>query len=196
MKRLIFMMTVLALVSIAGAAWALEFSADMVNTAEGRSFAGKIFVSNEKIRMEMAGATTITRMDKKVVWVIMPEQKMYMEQTFDPEKAAGATEKMPGEIKRKLIGQDNVSGRAASKYRVVYTSKVGEAAVLQWVDKASGIPVKTTSEDGSWAEEYRNLSVGAQDASLFEVPPGLRSSPCRIWLMSCNLPGEPAVDEE
>ncbi len=174
MKKISFVMMVLVVLGIAGVVQALDFSADMVSTGEGRSFVGKIFVSNDKIRMEMMGTTTITRMDKKVAWMIMPEQKVYMEQPFDPEKVAGATEKMPGEVERDLIGEDSVNGKAASKYRVIYTSNVGKSTVFQWIDKVSGIPVKTVSEDGSWAVEYRNLNVGAQDASLFEIPTGYK----------------------
>ena len=116
-------------------ALALDFSADMVNRSKEGSFTGKIFAAKDKIRMEMAGAVTITRMDKNVAWVIMPEQKMYMEQPFDPEKIAGATEKMPGEIERALVGHDTIDGRAADKYRIGYTSNEARATELQRDEK-------------------------------------------------------------
>jgi len=174
MKRVMIAAVVAAVMAVAGTAQALEFSADMVSTAAGQQVSGKIYVANDKVRMEMPGATTITRIDAKVVWVIMPEQEMYMEQPFDPEKIAGATEKMPGEIERTPLGTEAVDGKEAQMYRITYTSKAAEATVLQWVDKASGIPVKTEAEDGSWSMEYRNLVIGAPDASLFEIPSGYK----------------------
>ena len=41
---------------------------------------GKIFVAEDKMRVESAGTVSITRLDKKVVWLLMPTEKMYMEQ--------------------------------------------------------------------------------------------------------------------
>jgi len=87
---------------------------------------------------------------------------------------AAATEKVPGEVKRELVGPDVVDGRAVTKYRVVFTARAGEGSVLQWVDDASKIPLKTSAEDGSWSMEYKNLRIEQQDASLFEVPAGYK----------------------
>lgn len=156
----------------ASGALALEFSADMVSTAKGGgSFSGKTFVSNDKVRMEAAGAITISRIDKGVTWVIVPEQNMFIEQPIDVSKVAGATDKVPGELERTSVGSEMVDGRAAEKYRVTYSDKGVRVTVFQWIDKASGIPVKTEAEDGSWSVEYRNLNTGKQPDSLFEVPP-------------------------
>ena len=171
MKRALAVSVLISFV-FSNLALALDFSADMVNTSKEGSFTGKIFAAKDKIRMEMAGAVTITRMDKNVAWVIMPQEKMYMEQPFDPEKIAGATEKMPGEIERTLVGHDTIDDRAADKYRIVYTSNEARATVFQWVESASGIPLKTEAMDGSWSMEYKNLVIGAQSDSLFEIPAG------------------------
>ena len=173
MKRVIVLITVLALLP-ASFAWAFDFSADMVNTAQGRSFNGKIYVSNDKVRMNAAGTSTITRMDKKVAWVLMPGQNMYMEQPLSLENVAGATEKVPGELSRTLIGPDTIDGKAVNKYRVTYTSKDGESSMLQWIDPAINIPVKTAAEDGSWSVEYKNITVGAQPDSVFDLPAGYK----------------------
>ena len=111
MKRMLAAgVSVLAGVVFSGAAMALDYSADMVSTTQEGSFNGKIYTAGEKIRMEMAGSITITRIDKNVVWVIMPAELMYMEQPFEPEKVAGATEKMPGEIERALLGREALDG--------------------------------------------------------------------------------------
>ncbi|MFA5099424.1 MAG: hypothetical protein WC547_00880 [Candidatus Omnitrophota bacterium] len=49
------------------AASAADLSADMINTAGGKVFKGKIFMGNDKTRMETPESISITRMDKKVV---------------------------------------------------------------------------------------------------------------------------------
>ncbi len=79
-----------------GIAFAQDFSADMVSTTKSGVVTGKIFVTKEKTRMEMPQAITITRMDKNVVWILMPDQKMYMEQSLKPENVVATTDKMPG----------------------------------------------------------------------------------------------------
>jgi hypothetical protein len=155
-------------------AFGLEYSAEIVNRSPAGTVTGKIYVADEKVRMEMAGVTTISRADKKVVWVIMPEQGMYMEQPFDPEKMVGATEKMPGEVERIPLGSDTFDGKRVEKYRIVYTSSAGRAVVIQWIEPSSQIPLKTEAEDGSWSMEYHNLRLGRPDTSLFEVPGGMR----------------------
>ncbi len=156
---------------ISGNVSALDFSADMVSTVRGGgSFAGKTFVSGDKSRMEAAGAITITRIDRGVTWMIVPEQNMFIEQPIDVSKVAGVTDKIPGELERSLLGREAVGEISADKYRVAYTEKGRKVTVLQWIDPASGIPVKTASEDGGWSVEYKNLVVGAQPDSLFEVP--------------------------
>lgn len=172
--RKTILLAVVIFLGCASAAWAFDFSADVVSTANGRVFNSKIYVSNDKVRMEAVGTTTISRMDKKVVWVIMPQQNMYMEQMMNPDKIPSATEKMPGEIERKLLGTDTVDGKAVEKYRVRYTSNGMEASVLQWIDPKTKIPLKTASEDGRWVTEYKNLVVGPQPEGLFNVPAGYK----------------------
>lgn len=162
---------ILALSVAAGDAAALQFSADMVSTARGAgAINGKIYAADKKFRMETAGMVTITRMDKGVSWVIVPGQDLVMEQPIDMGKVAGATEKVPGEIERTLLGRETFDGRAADKYRIIYADKGARATMLQWIDVSSGIPLKTSSEDGAWTVEYRNLVVGPPDPSLFEIP--------------------------
>ncbi len=147
-----------------------EFSADMIHTAGGQVMRGRIFVSNDKIRMETPDGVTISRMDKKLVWVLMPQDRMYMEQPFDPAKAAATSEKVDGELERTLVGQEMVDGKTAGKYRVVYEQNGRRVTLFQWLVEGAKIPVKTAAGDGSWTMEYQNIQTGAQPDSLFEVP--------------------------
>jgi len=154
-------------------AMALDFSADIVSTSKDGKFTGKIFATQDKIRTEMADVVSIVRMDKKVMWVIMPGQNMYMEQPIDPAMlASGASEKVPGEIERKLLGSEPIDGRPTDKYRITYESNGARQSILQWSDTATSFPVKVSAEDGSWVMEYKNLKVGPPDPTIFEVPEG------------------------
>lgn len=172
MKRFAIGIALITLIVLmaAAAAHAAGFSADVVSSSPAGTFTGKIYVDNDKVRMELPMAVTITRMDTKTAYTLMPAQRMYMEQKFDPAQAAATREKLQGEIERTLIGTDTVDGSPAKKYKVSYESDGMKASVYQWMRDGLEIPVKTAAVDGSWAIEYKNLKVGTQDAGLFEIP--------------------------
>ena len=129
-----------------------------------------IFISKDKTRMETLEGITITRMDKKVVWILMPKDKMYMEQPFDPSKAVASSEKVSGEIERKLIGQEIIDGKMTNKYQIVYNQNGKRETIFQWLAVGLKIPVKTAAGDNSWIMEYKNIKTGKQSDALFEVP--------------------------
>jgi hypothetical protein len=154
----------------AAAALAEDFSADMISTTKGKVFKGRMFISKDKTRMETQESITITRMDKNLVWILMPKDKMYMEQAFDPTKAAATSEKVNGEIERKLVGQEKIDGKTAKKYQVVYSQGKKKETMFQWIVPGVQMPVKTAAVDDSWSMEYKNIKKGRQPDALFEVP--------------------------
>ena len=184
MKKSSLLFAVIFFFLVCAVASAQEFSADIVSTSAGHSFQGKIFVAKDKVRMEMPEAVTISRVDKKVVWMLMPAQQMYMEQPLDPKNIPATAEKAPGEIKREFLGPDMVDGKAADKYRVSYETNGRQWTMLQWIAKGMSMPIKSAAENGSWMFEYRNIKMGAQPATLFEVPAGYRK-----FSMGSSLPG-------
>ena len=168
---------ILAICSIlmfAGLSLAFEFSADMVMTAESHKMAGKMFSKGERFRMEMNAQgqhmITITRTDKKVVWNIMPEQKMYMEMPFNP-KDAPKTE-IKGEVDRKLVGSETIDGHPTQKYLITYKEGANTEKVYQWLATDINFPVKTADLNNKWVQEFKNVKIGSQADSLFEVPAG------------------------
>jgi hypothetical protein len=173
-RKIKFIVMVLGVFTLffAAAAWAADFSADMISTAGGKVMKGKIFISNNKTRMEAQESISITRMDKKVVWILMPKDKMYMEQAFDPARSPATSEKVEGEVERKLIGQEVIDGKKTDKFLVVYTAKRKKDSMYQWIAQGIAMPVKTAAVDNSWSMEYKNIKTGKQSDSLFEVPAG------------------------
>lgn len=173
MKNSIRFISVFAIVFLtASTALAAEFSGDMVNTSKAGVVNQKFFISGDKTRMESPQGIAIARLDKKVMWMLMPQQKMYMEMPLDPYRVPATSEKYPGEIERTLMGKETIDGRMTDKYRIVYTAAGIKTTIFQWFAPDIGIPVKTAAEDGSWMMEYKNINMGNQPDSLFELPAG------------------------
>jgi hypothetical protein len=152
---------------------AFEFSADSVFTMEGRKMHGKMFAKTDKFRMEMKSPQPmimITRADKKLVWSIMPSERMYMEMKFNPEQAPKT--KIRGEVDRKLVGKETIDGHPTEKYLITYKSGERTHTVYQWWATDLKFPIKTADPENKWVQEYKNIKLGSQPDSLFELPSG------------------------
>lgn len=168
------LMTALLVGTMAVAAAFQGFSADIVSAHGKQTMQGKIFVAGDKMRFETAGVVSITRMDKRVVWMLMPSEKMYMEQPFRPENVVPSSEPVAGEVERTLLGTETVNGQAANKYRITVQTDGKRHSFLQWLAVDSLLPLRTAAEDGSWWQEFRNIKEGVPDAALFELPAGYK----------------------
>lgn len=171
--------------------FAQEFSADFyqANKARSGSSSTKIYVSNDKMRIEggdtgpMQGAMILDLANQKNVFLV-PAQKMYVEsmpgmgpakkdiwfRPTDPNNACPQYEAMVnkynnGPASCHKIGPDVVNGRAAIKY--AGTSKNGSG--YAWIDPKLRFVLKWEDDKGNTVE-LRNIKEGHQDASLFEVP--------------------------
>lgn len=165
---------ILHMALLVSVSYAADFSADMISKAKEGSFTAKLYVSGDKSRIEMPQGTTISRMDKKVVWVLMPQQKMYIEQPIDVRLTASMQEKIDGEIERKAIGNEKINNMDTTKYLVTFDSQGRQESIFQWINEATHIPVKTAAVDQSWSSEFNNIQSGALDQGLFEIPAGFQ----------------------
>ena len=80
----------------------------------------------DKIRQEIADekgkvGTTIMRLDKQVVWVLMPEEKMYMEMTFQKAKLQQYAQDQNLIAQTKDLGTETVNGYLCKKTEYTYT---------------------------------------------------------------------------
>lgn len=169
-KAFVVFVLVLGMALWASAVYAEDFSADMVSVSSEGSFTGKIYVSGDKSRIEMPEAITISRLDQKVTWMLMPGEKVYMEQPINARAIAGTRERMDGEIERIAEGKETVNGMATTKYRVTFEVAGKRETVFQWIDEGTHFPVKTAAIDNSWSSEFKNIQTGPQDPALFEIP--------------------------
>ncbi len=138
-----------------------SFSADQIHTMGKKVTTGKVYAMENAVRTEgeQRGRKSISimRLDKKVVWNLMPDQKMYMELPF--------------------LGSADVASMAkdakADKFRVQTTLEGKVYTGIEWDAKElNGFPVKRAGEKGDWSIEYQNVRLGPQDPSLFEIPAG------------------------
>ncbi len=150
---------------------ALEFSADLLIQPKGEeAIKGKIFVKGDKVRQEIVeegeNQIMIIRPDKKVTWMVSPDEKSYMEMPYQAEDKTFEEWTDEKEKNSKLIGEENVSGLQTRKFE---SMEDGEKTYF-WVSKKFPFPVKV--EDAEITMEYKNIKEGAVSDSLFELPAG------------------------
>jgi len=169
---------------------AAEFSADMIQSAGGRTFKGRVFVKGDDFRREMnmqgRTHTMIFRKDSGKLWMVMPENHMYMEMGSQAAGMPGTDpDKLSESAEKKYLGKETVNGYVCDKYRYVSHNAAGGTTLI-WMSRKLKFPVKTVSEgkSGRVEMEYRNIKEGKQPASLFRVPKGYRKM---------SMPGMPGM---
>lgn len=176
-KKIFFLIILsLALPAVLAAA---EFSAQMVLKDKGRLMPGRIFVQDGKMRQEFLdedGHTiTIVRRDKKVVWVIMPFEKKYVEMPLVTKLPGQFLQIPPEAISQRRVCTEEMNGYQVD--RVEVNCRGGSRGVLRqtfWVSPKLGMPIKTVCPARQFSVEYKKIREGKQRDRLFEIPPGCR----------------------
>src|SRR4030042_5714319 len=106
-----------------------EFAGQTLTRVREVSVPGRIYVKDDKLRQEFSdekGQTvTILRLDKKLVWVILPLERIYMEVPLKP-KWPGQFIQIPPDAKQKrLVGNERMAGYDAEKYEVAISGREG-----------------------------------------------------------------------
>lgn len=168
----------------------VDYSADMeMNMQEepgGRSMTvkGRIFSARDKERQEMVVAdkktVIITRRDKGVAWVLMDDQKLYVESALDQMDDDPVVMMREGRIKMTRQGTEKVNGVSATKYGIESTDRGGGRFTGHIWMTDQNIPVRVAGgpeEEDPGRQiriDYTHIQVSKQDAGLFEVPSGYR----------------------
>ena len=181
LKKLSLILAVLSFLSLGAAAWAAEmnFSADIETESQGKVVTSKMYLNGLKSRMEMGGAEqsgiTIARGDKRLAWVLMPAQKMYMEIAYKPNMATRVNDPKV-QVDRKFIKNDTVDGHPTKNYHVtaVIDGKKQSSYVWEATDLKNMV-VKYQSEDKKTTTTWKNIKMGGgSDGSLYELPKGYK----------------------
>ncbi|MFV1956901.1 MAG: DUF4412 domain-containing protein [bacterium] len=193
MKRIFLILLFLGLFAMiaapsirAGESTAQYSAVERMSTPQG-NIEARVFVAPGMKRMEMKEATQILRFDKDVMWLLMPQQRMYMEKPITAAPGGSADLKY---LERKKLGKETVNGISATKYRMVAQDQQGNRLEgFSWLT-AEGILIKNdmkTSGDGRSMRvqtEISDLKVGKQDPALFELPRGYKK-----FAMPAGMPG-------
>lgn len=172
--NLILRLAAVVLLFLMTRALAENYSADVLTTTKMGTMKSKVYMAGDKVRMESEEGVIITRADKKVIWMLNPKEKFYVEVPLNSEGAIKASDRTPGEIERKFLGKEELQGILASKFMVVIENNNIRQSLYQWLAPGMDIPIKVASLDGSWSTEYKNIIKGTPPASLFEVPKDYR----------------------
>ena len=159
----------------------VEYSADSQMESQGMFVASKVFHAENKDRVEMKAQgmnnIMINRMDRKLAWVLMPEQKMYMETSLEEGKKK-SNDLNDCQVEQQSLGSEVVNGVRATKNKIAMSCPDGlKYNGSMWVTK-EGIMVKldsvakTDKGDIPFKMELKNLNIAKQDPYLFEIPAG------------------------
>lgn len=130
------------------------------------------------MNMEAQGQkiSSLIKWDSEIVWSLMHDQKMYMEippekSGWEPYEARACSGYENGENQ----GSETVNGRAAEKWRCTGQKMVPDGEqpsdAVVWYDPELEFEIKVVEDNGN-IFEIRDVEIGAQDASLFEIPAG------------------------
>ena len=126
------------------------------------------------------GGINIMRPDKKVMWMVMPEQKSYLEMSLDMSKRDIQSKLQDPNIKvdREFIANDVVDKHPAKKYHMTITTdgKKEKSGYVWEATDLSNFPVKYESEDKKTSTVWKNIKTGGVSDSVFEVPAGYQKS--------------------
>jgi hypothetical protein len=168
----------LLVLMVPGVAWGAEFSALMMVKDGVKTMPGKIWVSNGKMRQEFTdeGGQTITivRQDKKVVWVILPRQRSYMEIPLTTKLPGQFIQIPPQALGKRRVGQERLNGYEAEKYEVSVPVGRGLEKQTYWVAVKLDLPIKMECRERQFSLEYRSIREEKAPDRLFALPPGLQ----------------------
>ncbi len=161
-----------------------EYSADETIQSEEGTIQQKVFVTPTKERKELLtgsgeGAVQIYRYDTKVMWMLMPSEKMYMEHsTAGPRRQGQGTDTSQWTYEDTAMGEETLNGIAVTKYKTIATSTDGKKyGGFSWrtpegINVKQDLLYKEGNDKKRMLTELSNLRIGRQDPSLFEIPEG------------------------
>lgn len=122
--------------------------------------------------------SSLIKWDSDVVVSLMHDQKMYME--IPPDQSgleAYESRACMGYENGEKQGSETVNGRSTEKWRCTGQTMVpegqGPSDATVWYDPELEFGIKSVDDDGS-VFEIRDVQIGAQDASMFEIPAGYK----------------------
>ncbi|MBF0537197.1 MAG: DUF4412 domain-containing protein [Nitrospirae bacterium] len=182
-KILLVLLSVLVLMSVGvGAFMTKDYSADLETVSSKGTVTSKVFFKGGKMKMETSAkgneAIMIMRNDKKLMWMLMPDTKMYMEMPSQSKKSDIQSQMHDPDVKieKDFIGNETIDNHPAKKYHVtVYKNGAKENSGFLWeATDMDNFPVRFQSEDKASTTTWRNIKIGGVSDDLFEIPAGYK----------------------
>jgi len=157
----------------------VQYSADSYMENGGKTVKARVYYAPGKERKEMdpssGGQTIIIRHDKKEIWILMPKQKMYMKRQIGNSK--GSEDISGYEVKMEKVGTETVNGIKTTKNRITMTGDGNTLAGFAWTTRDNimvrlDVKAKGGGKSRAMKTELKNLKIGKQAPSLFEIPKG------------------------
>ncbi len=167
------------LIVFSGVSLSAEFSADMIQKQRGITTKGKVYIKDNKMRMEMqtAGHKSVNLMDTDtgLMRMLQPEQNMYFEMPAPKGGVVQSDEVLAKIADKKHVGAEKVNGHKCDKYEIIYHDK-SLGKMTQWFSEKLNYPIKMiyNGPQGEMLIEYKNIKQGKVDSSLFRIPAGYR----------------------
>lgn len=153
--------------------WAQQLSATQVITMQGTTLTTKVNVDHGRVRSEttLEGMNMITIIlpEKKLLYSIMPQQKMIMEIPLDMSAQQDPLSMDPASLKHELLGEEMRGGVLCNKYKL---STASSKPQIFWINKNTQAPVEMSVEDGTVNVQWKDVVIGPQPDSLFMIPSG------------------------
>jgi len=125
-------------------------------------------------KIGMAEVVSIIRPDKKLVYVIYPDQSVMLTMPLPKEDYEGS-DKAP-KVSKTPIGKETVDGHPCVKHRVVITDSAGQTAEAVTWDatdlKDLPIQIQTQEKDTTSLVRFKQIEFARPAAGLFEPPSG------------------------
>ncbi len=159
-----------------------EYSADIETTSPKGTYTSRVYFKNGNKRMEMnmrgKESVSITRPDKKLVWMLMPSDKVYIELPFDI-KTKDLTAKINDpdlKAEKEFLGNETVEGHSAKKYRLISLreNKKEKSGYIWEATDLNNFIIKYQDKSKQHTMVWKNIRTGSISDSLFEVPSGYK----------------------
>ncbi len=164
---------------------ATEFTADMIQKADGATIEGKLFVDDAQYRLDIGEGghevSIIISADSettKKTLLLLHSTKMFQEVEISnsPGQSDNPFETykdLADKYEQRELGTEVIDGQRCKKIEI-YDDE--QKRMTAWVSEELGWPVKITFEGEATMEvELKNIQTGSLEASLFQVPSDYRN---------------------
>jgi hypothetical protein len=125
-------------------------------------------------QLGMAQVISVVRPDKKTIYVIYPDQKIYLNMPM-PKEDAEAAQKTP-KIQKTALGKDTLDGHACVKNKTLISDDRGnsvEATTWNATDlKDFPVQIQTQENQATSLVRFKQIQFTKPELKQFEPPPG------------------------